>query len=121
MYAVAQAVARRVAKEAPEAPADVLRFDPTHFWGLVYGDRDEKRGDEDYRDDAKKPSRDGDGDGDGGGDGDDGFPRDERRPMGSSALSFGPRRPATPIVALRRPAFARGACPATSIDPSDGR
>ena len=89
VYAVAQAVARRVAKEAPEAPADVLRFDPTHFWGLVYGDRDEKRGDEDYRDDAKKPSRDGDGDGDGGGDGDDGFPRDERRPMGSSALSFG--------------------------------
>ena len=89
VYAVAQALARRVAKEAPEAPADVLRFDPTHFWGLVYGDRDEKRGDEDYRDDAKKPSRDGDGDGDGDWDGDDGFPRDERRPMGSSALSFG--------------------------------
>ena len=91
VYAVSQAVARRVATEAPEAPADVLRFDPTHFWGLVYGDRDEKHEAEDGGDDAKAPSRDGDadGDGDGDGDGDDAVPGDERRPMGSSALSFG--------------------------------
>jgi hypothetical protein len=84
VYAVAQAVARRVATEAPDAPADVLRFDPTHFWGLVYGDRDKKHK-EDGGDEAKTPSRDGDGDGDG----DGAVPGDERRPVGSSALSFG--------------------------------